>query len=76
MFDYIFSDLILGGVGWICLFLRYRDLEKMEEIKNNKHSGSYSNAGGTFLMNAFIILMIILIFGLIVAGVIGTIKNL
>lgn len=72
----MFSELFRAAVGWTCLFLRYFNLEKMEEVKNKKYFGSYSFAGRIFILDALIILMILLICGLVAVEIVRTIMSI
>jgi len=42
---------ILSGIGWVCLYVWYRDRKKIEKIKNEKYAGNYSSVGGVMILN-------------------------
>lgn len=39
---FIFIEIILTGIGWLCLFIWYRDKRKVKEIRDKKYAGEYS----------------------------------
>jgi hypothetical protein len=48
---FVVTEVLLAGLGWLCLFVRYRNRKKMEEIKNRKYKGEYSAAGNVMFLN-------------------------
>ncbi len=48
---FIVVELVLSGLGWLCLMIWYRDREKVEEIRNKKYARRYSAAARIFILN-------------------------
>ncbi len=48
---FIVTEVVLAGLGWLCLYVRYRNRKKMEEIKNKKYAGEYSAVGHVMILN-------------------------
>ena len=44
-------DIIISGIGFLCLFVWYRNRKKVEQIKNEKYAGSYGAAGRIMILN-------------------------
>lgn len=51
IFGSLILDLIVSCIGWVCLYVWYRDKKKVEEIKNKKYAGSFRAAGGILILN-------------------------
>ncbi|HEY3406256.1 MAG TPA: hypothetical protein VGK59_22870 [Ohtaekwangia sp.] len=51
MIGFIIVEIVLAALGWVCLFVWYRNRKKMEEIKNKEYAGEYSAAGKVFILN-------------------------
>lgn len=74
--EFLIGDIIFGLLGRIYLFLRYRNQEKMIQIKDKEFGGSYSNVGKIISLKVFLIIFIMLLLGFLVGAVIGTIRNI
>jgi hypothetical protein len=48
---FLVFEVIFSGIGWICLYVWYRNRKKMEEIKNKKYAGEYSSIGRIIMLN-------------------------
>ena len=48
---FIFIEIILAGIGWLCLFIWYRDKKKVKEIRDKKYAGAYSAVPGILILN-------------------------
>ncbi|MBS1507421.1 MAG: hypothetical protein JSS79_12310 [Bacteroidetes bacterium] len=59
----ILGDIICAGIGWICLFVWYRDLDKMEDVKNKEYAGQYSYVGRVMILNFIAGVGAIMMFG-------------
>jgi hypothetical protein len=46
-----FVEIIFSVIGWICLYVWYRNRKKMEEIKNKEYAGEYSSVGRVMMLN-------------------------
>ena len=51
LFGFILFEIILSGIGWVCLYVWYRDRKKVEKIKNEKYGGKYGVAGMVMTLN-------------------------
>lgn len=51
IFGYAIIELMVSFIGWVSLYVWYRDKKKVEEIKNKKYAGSFSAAGGILILN-------------------------
>jgi hypothetical protein len=77
---YILQEVVLGPVffliGFIWLYLRYRNKEKRRKHLDNEHNGSYRSAGILVTGQTFALIMIVLIFALIVGALYVVIAGL
>lgn len=48
---FIFLELILSGLGWLCLMIWYRDRKKVKEIRDKKYAGEYSTVVKILTLN-------------------------
>jgi hypothetical protein len=48
---FILIEIILSGIGWVCLYVWHRDRKKVERIKNEEYAGEYSSAGRVMILN-------------------------
>jgi hypothetical protein len=48
---FLIIELIFSGIGWVCLYVWYRNRRKMEEIKNKEYAGEYSSVGRVMMLN-------------------------
>lgn len=51
IFGFIFLELILSGLGWLCLMIWYRDRKKVKEIRDKKYAGEYSTVVKILTLN-------------------------
>jgi hypothetical protein len=51
MLGFILVEIIFSGIGWVCLYVWYRNRKKMEAIKNERYAGEYSSVGRIMLLN-------------------------
>jgi hypothetical protein len=59
-------EIIFAGIGWVCLYVWYRNRKKMEEIKNKKYAGEYSSAGRVMILNLIAGVGAIACFGMVI----------
>ena len=63
------ADILYYPIGWLYLWLRYRNKEKIKEVLKNEYDNQYYDAGAQFVMSVFGIvllgLLVILLFGVI-----------
>ena len=63
---FIVFELIFSAIGWICLFIWYRDRKKIKKIKAEKYAGQYSGAGRVFILNLIAGVGAITMFGIVI----------
>ena len=63
----VVGQWVLSGIGWICLWVRYRDLDRMEEVKDKEYAGEYSSAGCVMILNFIAGLGALFLSGMLVA---------
>lgn len=51
IFGFIFLELILSGLGWLCLMIWYRDRKKVKEIRDKEYAGEYSTVVKILTLN-------------------------
>ena len=44
-------EAIMSFIGWVCLYVWYRDRSKIERVKNKKYGGTFSGAGVVLILN-------------------------
>ena len=63
------ADILYYPIGWLYLWLRYRNKKKIKEVLKNEYDNQYYDAGAQFVMSVFGIvllgLLVILLFGVI-----------
>lgn len=63
------ADILYYPIGWLYLWFRYRNKEKIKEVLKNEYDNQYYDAGAQFVMSVFGIvllgLLVILLFGVI-----------
>jgi hypothetical protein len=62
----IVIEIIFAGIGWVCLYVWYRDRKKVEEIKNEKYTGDYSSVGRVMILNLIAGVGAIACFGMVI----------
>ena len=67
--EFLIGDILLAGVGWFYLLVRYRKRKVIAKVLADKYEGRYSNAGSSVSLGIFAIL----ISGLLVAFLIGAV---
>jgi hypothetical protein len=65
---FLVFELIFSGIGWLCLYVRYRNKKKMEEIKVRKYAGEYSAVGRIMILNLIAGIGAISCFGIVVSA--------
>lgn len=50
---HLVAELLFSLLGRIALFLMYRDVGKMRQLRDSEYNGQYSNAGRVYILNAF-----------------------
>ena len=60
--EFALFDLLASGIGWLCLFIRYRSTEKRAMILQREYDGSYEMAGKKCMLQIFggIVLIVLL----------------
>ena len=66
----VFADILYFPIGWIYLWIRYRNKEKIKQVLKEDYEDSYYVAGAQLVWSAFGILLftILIIFLLVVIG--------
>ena len=72
--EFLFADFFFSIIGWTFLFLKYRDSKKMTIVKDTEFEGLYATAGRAVAFKAFLIIGGLLLTGLAIAGIVGTIS--
>ncbi|WMJ74345.1 hypothetical protein RCC89_14395 [Cytophagaceae bacterium ABcell3] len=67
--------VLLLGLGWLFLVLKYRSNKKASTIKDKEFAGSYSLAGQFILLRIFLILLSVTLLGLIGTAVYSAIVH-
>jgi hypothetical protein len=57
---------IFSLIGWLCLYLWYKDEVKIEKIINEKYAGKYSYAGRVLVLNFIAGAGAIVVFGFVI----------
>jgi hypothetical protein len=73
--EFIIMEVILSGIGWICLHVWYRDRKKVEKIKNEKYAGMYGAAGRVMILNLIAGIGALATFALMIALLVGWIYD-
>lgn len=73
---YLFADLLKALIGWLYVWIRFRDKEKVKEFLEEECDGSYTFAGQILFFQTFGITMIILVGLLMLVAIFWAIKNL
>lgn len=55
--EFLIGDILLAGVGWLYLLIRYRNKEVIAMILAERYEGSYSKAGSSFSLSFFALLL-------------------
>ena len=53
LLEFIFF-LIFTAIGWVYLFVKFRNFEKMKKEVREQHKGKYSNAGKMVGLNVLV----------------------
>lgn len=64
------ASILYYPIGWLYLWIKYRNKKKIQEILQDKYDGKYYVAGAQLTVSIFgiILLMLLLLFLLIVIG--------
>lgn len=83
MIEFVFEVILLGVyngfasvIGWICLWVIYRNPEKVQSKLKNEYENNYALAGSTYMLQFFAAIMIIFLTGVILALLVGVIVEL
>ena len=55
------GNIVYIFIGWVYLWIRYRNKNKVNDILNNKYEGNYLFVGAELILSIFGILLIILL---------------
>lgn len=66
LFGFILIDIVFSGIGWVCLYVWYRNTKKVEKIKNENYAGLYSAAGRIMILNLIAGVGAIAVFGILI----------
>ena len=75
LIGFVFFEIIFSGIGWLCLYVWYRNRKKMEEIKNKEYAGEYSAVGRVMLLNLVAGVGAISMFGIVIYALFFWIYN-
>lgn len=65
--EFLLGDILLAGVGWLYLLIRYRKKEDMVKVLADQFEGSYSKAGSSLSLSGFAILLGLMLTAFLVA---------
>ena len=51
LIGFLIGELMLAGIGWLCLWIWYRDRKMMEQVRDKKYAGEYKAAGYVMILN-------------------------
>ncbi|MBX0332777.1 hypothetical protein K3G39_05965 [Pontibacter sp. HSC-14F20] len=60
--EFLLGDILLAGVGWLYLLIRYRKKEAIAKVLAEEYEGSYSKAGSSLTLNIFDMVLATLLF--------------
>lgn len=63
---FLVFEVLFAAVGWVCLFVWYRNRKKVQEIKDRKYAGDYSVAGRVMFLNLIAGIGAITMFGIVI----------
>lgn len=75
LLGFIVFEIIFSGIGWLCLYVWFRNRKKMDEIKNKEYAGEYSAAGRVMLLNLIAGVGAITLFGIVIYALFFWINN-
>lgn len=67
---YILVDVFIAGIGWLCLWVWYRNRKKVQQVRDEQFAGSYGAAGRIFILNLIAGAGAVTMIGIIIALVI------
>lgn len=73
--EFLLGDILLAGVGWLYLVIRYRKKEVIAKVLADKYEGSYSKAGSSMSLSTVAILFGLVLTAFIVAILFVYLKN-
>ena len=59
--EYFVRELLYSFIGWVYLWIRYRNKEKIKTVLKEEYDGSYGNVGSIKILQFIGIIMIILL---------------
>lgn len=67
--------LIYFPIGFLYLWIRYRNREKVAEVKKEKYENSYAIAGATLVLSGFGVILFILLSIFLIAAIYAIFKH-
>ncbi len=61
-------------MGFIYLWIRYHNKEKVNKVLKEKYDNSYSCAGGLIVGKSFMIILVVSVIALLIAAIVSLIK--
>lgn len=74
--EFLLGDILLAGVGWLYLLIRYKNKEVIAKILADKYEGSYSKAGSSLSLNAFAVILGALLFFFLITVIVVYLPDL
>lgn len=65
--EFLIGHILLAGVGWLSLLIRYRKKDVMAKVLADQFEGSYSKAGSSLSLSGFVILLGLMLTAFLVA---------
>lgn len=69
------QKLIFFPIGFLYLWIRYRNSEKVAEIKREHYENSYSVAGSILVLSGFGVVLFVLLSGFLIAAIYALFKH-
>ncbi|MDD2982584.1 MAG: hypothetical protein PHQ74_04270 [Crocinitomicaceae bacterium] len=69
--EILFAYLILNPLGWLILFIKYRNLKKVKAIVKSEYENEYALVAGNYLLNIFVVIFMIMIVAVMVTAAIS-----
>ena len=73
--EQIFANLLLAPIGFVYLWLRYRNQLQVRETLAKEYENSYANAGSAIALNIIVAIGIALVLFLIISPLLHWLKN-
>ena len=65
----LLTEIVFSAIGWLCLYIWYRNRKKVEEVKNKEYAGYYSAAGRIMILNLIAGVGAISLFGILIFSI-------